>query len=76
MYSPKIKEELVQKLYQHKQRYPRPMTDMVNEAVEQYLTNHGGPDVTDRTMVLGPKKTRTNSKNKSNHGGTSWDGKE
>lgn len=67
MYSPKIKEELVRKLYQHKQRYPKPMTDMVNEAVEQYLTNNGGPDVTDRTMVLGPQKSEKLNKSRRIH---------
>lgn len=78
MYSPKIREELVIRLYCHKQKYPesKPMTWFVNEAIQEYLMKNGGPDVTERTMVLGPKKKRTNSKNKSNHGGTSWDGKE
>ena len=37
MYSPKLKEELVRKLYQLKQRNRKPMTNMVNEAVTEYL---------------------------------------
>ena len=38
-YSPKIKEELVRKLYLLKHSLPdkKPMTILVNEAVEQYL---------------------------------------
>ena len=37
MYSPKIKEELVRKLYQLKQQTHRPMTSLANEAIENYL---------------------------------------
>ena len=37
MYSPKVKEELVRKLYQLKQLNRKPMTNMVNEAVIEYL---------------------------------------
>ena len=38
-YSPKIKEELVRKLYLLKHSLPnkKPMTQIVNEAVEEYL---------------------------------------
>ena len=38
-YSPKINEELVRKLYLLKHSLPKkkPMTRLVNEAVEQYL---------------------------------------
>ena len=38
-YSPKIKEELVKKLYHLKHSLPQktPMTKLVNEAVEEYL---------------------------------------
>lgn len=59
MYSPKIREELVIRLYCHKQKYPesKPMTWFVNEAIQEYLMKNGGPDVTERTMVLGPKKS-------------------
>ncbi len=38
MYSPKINEDLVRALYRLKQTTKRPMTLMVNEAVELYLT--------------------------------------
>lgn len=38
MYSPKVKEELVRKLYQLKQLNKKPMTNMVNEAVTEYLS--------------------------------------
>lgn len=37
MYSPKVKEELVRELYQLKQLNKKPMTNMVNEAVIEYL---------------------------------------
>ena len=37
MYSPKIREELVRKLYQLKQQTNKPMTNLVNEAVIEYL---------------------------------------
>lgn len=37
MYSPKIKEELVRKLYQLKQQTNKPMTNLVHEAVTEYL---------------------------------------
>ncbi len=42
-YSPKIKKDLVKKLYQIKQSSPDkpPMTRMVNEAVEDYLNKKG-----------------------------------
>lgn len=38
-YSPKIKQELVRKLYLLKHSLPdkKPMTRLVNEAIEQYL---------------------------------------
>ena len=38
-YSPKIKEELVRKLYLLKHSLPKktPMTRIVNEAIEEYL---------------------------------------
>jgi len=41
MYSPKVKEELVRKLYQLKQVNKKPMTSMVNEAVTEYLIKRG-----------------------------------
>jgi len=44
MYSPKIKEELVRKLYQLKQQNKKPMTNMVNEAVTEYLIKRGDKD--------------------------------
>ena len=37
MYSPKVNEELVRELYQLKQLNKKPMTNMVNEAVTEYL---------------------------------------
>jgi hypothetical protein len=42
-YSPKIKTELVKKLYELKHSTPDkpPMTKMINEAVEDYLIKKG-----------------------------------
>ncbi len=42
-YSPKVKEELIKKLYKLKHSSPGkpPMTKMVNEAVEEYLIKKG-----------------------------------
>lgn len=37
MYTPKIKEEYIYKLYQLKQVRKKPMTKLVNEAVRDYL---------------------------------------
>ncbi|MGE5620988.1 MAG: hypothetical protein ACM3U0_00310 [archaeon] len=37
MYSPKIKEELVKRLYRLKQSKKKPLTKLVNEAIEKYL---------------------------------------
>ena len=39
MYTPALSEELIRKLYQLKQVEKRPMTVLINEAVEQYLNN-------------------------------------
>lgn len=38
MYSPKIKESLVTKLFQIKEKTGKPMTKQVNEAVGEYVT--------------------------------------
>ena len=38
MYQPALKEHLVRKLYQLKLVERRPMTKLINEAVEQYLS--------------------------------------
>ena len=42
-YSPKIKKELVRKLYLLKHSLPKkkPMTRIVNEAIEEYLERKG-----------------------------------
>lgn len=37
MYSPKIKETLIPELYRLKQKTKKPMTQLVNEAVTEYL---------------------------------------
>ncbi|MBK8946629.1 MAG: hypothetical protein IPM32_15345 [Ignavibacteriae bacterium] len=39
MYTPALSEELIRKLYQLKQVEKRPMTVLINEAVEMYLNN-------------------------------------
>jgi hypothetical protein len=37
MYSPKVQADLVRRLYVQRRRLKRPMTHLVNEAVERYL---------------------------------------
>lgn len=37
MYSPKLNPDLVRKLYQLKMSVGKPMTHLINEAVEEYL---------------------------------------
>jgi hypothetical protein len=37
MYSPKVDEKLIPELYRLKQKTKKPMTQMVNEAVIEYL---------------------------------------
>jgi hypothetical protein len=37
MYSPKIKEDLVVKMFQIKQKTGKPMTKQVNEAIREYV---------------------------------------
>lgn len=39
MYSPKIKEEHIPRLYRMGKKFHRPMTYLVNEAIEEYLVN-------------------------------------
>jgi hypothetical protein len=49
MYSPKIKPEHIKPLYLLGKEKRRPMTQLVNEAVEQYLAkevSHGRNDAT------------------------------
>lgn len=37
MYSPKIREEFIHKLFQIKKKTGKPMTKQVNEAVKEYV---------------------------------------
>lgn len=37
MYSPKIREEFIHKLFQIKEKTGKPMTKQVNEAVKEYI---------------------------------------
>lgn len=37
MYSPKINEDLIQKMYQRKQRTGKKITHQANEAIREYL---------------------------------------
>ena len=37
MYSPKIKEDLIGKMFQIKQKTGKPMTKQVNEAIREYV---------------------------------------
>lgn len=40
LYSPRLPDELVRKLYQQGQREQRPMTHLVRDAVTDYLAKH------------------------------------
>lgn len=40
MYSPKIDEDLVKRLYKLKESKKIPLTEIVNEAVREYLLRH------------------------------------
>lgn len=40
MYSPRIKDEQLRKLYQLKQVSNKPITQMVQEAIEEYLIKY------------------------------------
>jgi len=44
MYSPKINEEFIPKLYRLAKSQKRPMTSLVNEAVSQYLEQESDRD--------------------------------
>lgn len=37
MYSPKIREEFIHKLFQIKEKTGKPMTKQVNEAIREYI---------------------------------------
>lgn len=58
MYSPKINEQNVIRLFHLKQRLKKPMTHIVNEIISEYLnkienpspTNHGESD--DRRTII------------------------
>lgn len=43
MYSPKLREDLVCALYRLKQIRKRPMTKLLNEAVERFIHSESGP---------------------------------
>ncbi len=59
MYSPKVREDLVPRLYRLKLRLNRPMTVLVAEAVEAYLLSHSDPDLT----ATSPTETDQNPPN-------------
>jgi hypothetical protein len=50
MYSPKIKDDLIPRLYQASQRRGIPMTELVHEALEEYLTRSESVNAIDRVM--------------------------
>ena len=47
MYSPKIREDLIPKLYRLGQRKRRPMTHLVAEAIDEYLARQEREDAAD-----------------------------
>ncbi len=44
MYSPKIDEELIPKLYRQAKAEGRPMTEVASQAVREYLERQAGGD--------------------------------
>jgi len=50
LYSPRIKGDLVRRLYQLKQKEKRPMTRLVNEAVIEYLEKKEKEDGKERSI--------------------------
>ncbi len=44
IYSPKIDEELIPRLYRQARAEGRPMTEVASEAIRQYLERHAGSD--------------------------------
>ena len=57
MYSPKINEKFIPKLYKLKQITGKPMTTLVTEALEMYLKNILGGDHEDPTKEEREKET-------------------
>lgn len=53
-YSPKIRNDLVRKLYLLKHSLPekKPMTRLVNEAIEKYLLERNGNDGKQKTNTV------------------------
>ena len=51
-YSPKIREELIGRLYRYKQslKHKKPITRLVNEAVEEYLGRRTKEDTKENTF--------------------------
>jgi len=49
MYSPKIKEEFIHKLFQIKQKTGKPMTKQVNEAIREYVVKFEQDEKTEVT---------------------------
>lgn len=64
MYSPKIKEELIPKLYQLKQLMRKPMTHIVNEAIVIYLNEKeiNNESRNDSANIKGGRKIAQNHK--------------
>ena len=60
MYSPKIREDLIPKIYQAARKADVPMTVWVNEAIEEVLTNQQ-EDEGQETKENGSKKEETKS---------------
>ena len=51
MYSPKIRDDLIPKLYQEAKAKRIPMTDLVNRILEQVLNGNKG--ITQKTEIKG-----------------------
>jgi predicted DNA-binding protein len=55
VYSPKVREDLIPRLYRLKIKLNRPMTHLVAEAVEAYLAHHEDQDL----MAKSPSQSRS-----------------
>ena len=83
MYSPKIKEIFIPQLYQLKRKTNKPMTHLVNEAVQQYLRRSndepkGNPENSGENSIAGDQSPvqRINKKEETQiNKGSDWSGR-
>jgi predicted DNA-binding protein len=61
MYTPKIKEKLIRRLYRIKQEEKRPMTKIVNEIIETYLNERKSNDNTNENIIGDTQRASENN---------------